>query len=171
MNKSFLSSLFSVIFFIIMCSLSFAQEEAIDYAYGKVKNASSQEIVIGEYEYKSEEVLDVTYAVDPNIQLKNINTLDDSIVGFNVDIDFIVKDGKKIAKVIELEKKIVKQEKASTETTQTQEQASTETTQMQGQVPTEAQQSAPAQTQEQVSTQAYEEQVSSLLNETEQVAE
>ncbi len=92
----------------LMCSMpgiSLAQEEEeTEYSWGAVSSVSSNQVVITEYDYDSDEGLEVTYTVDPNAELKNVDSLKDIAVGDNVDIEYVVRNGKKVAKIITVEK-------------------------------------------------------------------
>lgn len=80
------------------------EEEEIRYTWGKVSSVSSEEIVISEYDYDTGEIIDVVYTLVPNTELKNVNSLKDIAVGDSADIEYVVIDGKKMAKVIVVEK-------------------------------------------------------------------
>ena len=104
----------------LMCSMpgiSLAQEEEeMEYSWGAVSSVSSNQIVITEYDYDSEEGADVTYAVDPNAELKNVDSLKDIAVGDNVDIEYVVRNGKKVAKIITVEKSSSEEEYTPSQT-------------------------------------------------------
>ncbi|MBL7131123.1 MAG: hypothetical protein ISS45_06955 [Candidatus Omnitrophica bacterium] len=90
-----------------MWSVSLAQEEEeteYSYSWGTVSSVSSNRIVVSEYDYDSAEEVSVTYTVDPNVTLKNADSLKDIAVGDNLDIEYVVKNGKKVAKIITVEK-------------------------------------------------------------------
>lgn len=93
-------------FGLLICSgISLAQEEEeLDYSWGKVSSVSSNQLVVTEYDYDSDEEVDVTYTVDPKAELKNVESLKDIKVGDSVDIEYVVIGGKKVAKIITVEK-------------------------------------------------------------------
>lgn len=80
------------------------EEEETGYTWGKVSSVSAEEIVINEYDYDTGELTDVVYTLDANIELKNVDSLQEIAVGDSADIEYVVIDGKKVAKVIAIEK-------------------------------------------------------------------
>ena len=93
---------------LVICSgISLAQEEAeeeLDYSWGTVKSLSSNQIIVTEYDYDNEEMVDVTYTVDPNVKLHNVESLKDIAVGNDVWIDYVIIEGGKVAMGIEAKK-------------------------------------------------------------------
>jgi len=91
----------------LMCSVSGVslaqEEEKTEYSWGKVSSASSSQIVVTEYDYDSDEDADVTYTIDPKVEFKNVDSLKSIAVGDSVDIEYVIKDGKKVVKVIAVE--------------------------------------------------------------------
>ena len=83
-----------------------AQEAAEDteFSYGTVKSVSGTQLVLSEYDYDQDTDVDVTYTVPPEAELENVNSLAEIAVGDIVDIDFLVKDGKKVATLVTVEK-------------------------------------------------------------------
>jgi len=65
---------------------------------------TSNQIIIAEYDDETDKELEVTYTIDPEVELKNVNALKDISVGDSVDIEYVVRNGKKVAKVIAVEK-------------------------------------------------------------------
>ncbi len=91
-----------VIAFLVALSPVFAQEESMDYSYGtvvKVK-ASTNEIVVSEYDYDAGEEIEVTYAVDANVNMENVSSIAAIAPGAYVDIEYLSQGSKKIAKSI-----------------------------------------------------------------------
>jgi hypothetical protein len=95
-------------------SLSYAQEdeeaavvvEETEYSYGIVSSVSANQIVVKEINYDTDEETDVTYSIDPAVKLEGVESLTDIAAGDMVDIDYVVKDDKKIAKIISVEKEM-----------------------------------------------------------------
>ena len=83
---------------------TFAQEEDIAYSWGMVKSISSSQIVVTEYDYDNDEDVEVTYSVDPKVELIGVKSLKDIALGDSLDIEYVIQSGKKIAKVITVEK-------------------------------------------------------------------
>lgn len=85
-------------------SLAQEEEKETEYSWGTVSSISSDQITVKEHDYASENEVEVTYTIDPKVELKNVNSLKDIAVGDSVDIDYVVKDGKKVAMIIDVEK-------------------------------------------------------------------
>ena len=92
----------------LMCfvsGVSLAQEaEDTEDSWGTVSSLSSNQLVVSEYDYDSEVEVDVTYAVGPEVEVKNVDSLKNITVGDSVDIEYVIKYGKKVAKIISVEK-------------------------------------------------------------------
>ena len=83
---------------------TFAQEEDVEYAWGTAKTISSNQIVVIEYDYDNDQDIEATYSVDPKVELRGVNSLKDITAGDSLDIEYVIQSGKKIAKVITVEK-------------------------------------------------------------------
>lgn len=79
------------------------QQEEIDYSYGKIVSINQDKIEISEYDYDKNEEVKVNYVIASDVELRNLNSSKDLLVGDNIEIDYIVKDNQKIIKVITLE--------------------------------------------------------------------
>ena len=92
---------------LLMCfvsNISLAQEEEeLKSSSGIVRSLSSNELIVRQYDDEWEEV-DVTYIIDINVELKNVDAVKDIAVGDSVKIEYAVKDGEKVAKIITVEK-------------------------------------------------------------------
>lgn len=93
-----------------------SQEEELQYSWGSVGGLSSNQIIVKEYDYESEEEVDVTYAIDPEVKIQNVNSLEEIAVGDSVGINFVVRNGEKVAKVIVVEKSSYEKEYTPSET-------------------------------------------------------
>lgn len=103
----------------LMCYVSgapLAQEEELQYSWGRVSGLSSNQIIVKEYDYESDEEVDVTYAVDPEVKIENANSLEEIAVGDSVGINFVVRNNEKVAKVIIVEKSSYEEEYTPSET-------------------------------------------------------
>ena len=103
----------------LMCYVSgapLAQEEELQYSWGRVSGLSSNQIIVKEYDYESDEEVDVTYAVDPEVKIENANSLEEIAVGDSVGINFVVRNSEKVAKVIIVEKSSYEEEHTPSET-------------------------------------------------------
>lgn len=94
----------------LLIGISAAQEEEIDYSWGTVAGISENQIVVTEYDYNKDEEVDITYSIDPNVKFENVDSLENIAVGDSVDIEYVVKDGKRVAKVIAVEKSSYEEE-------------------------------------------------------------
>ena len=103
MSKWLLAVLICIIT-VFSSTQTFAQEEDIEYSWGTVKSISSSQIVVTEYDYDNDEDVEATYSVDPKVELIGVKSLEDIAVGDSLDIEYIIQSGKKIAKVITVEK-------------------------------------------------------------------
>ena len=90
-------------------------EKETDYSYGTVVRASAAELVVSEYDYETDQDVEVTYALDPAVQLDNVANVSEIQAGDGVDIDFVTKDGKKTALAVAVEKFTNEEEPASEE--------------------------------------------------------
>jgi len=105
--------------FFLMCymsGVSLAQEEEVEYSWGRVSSLSSNQITVKEYDYESDEEVDVTYVIDPKVKIENVNSLEEITIGDSVGIDFVVRKDKKVAKVIIVEKSSYEEEYTPEET-------------------------------------------------------
>jgi hypothetical protein len=82
----------------------------MEYSWGRVSSLSSNQITVKEYDYESDEEVDVTYAIDPEVKIENVNSLEEITIGDSVGIDFVVRDSEKVAKVIIVEKSSYEEE-------------------------------------------------------------
>ncbi|GEM_PF-2482390 len=78
--------------------------ENTEYSEGTVLsvNADANEIAITEYDWNTDAEVNVTYSVDPAVQVENIASWKDLAAGNYIDIEYVVKDSKRIAKYINL---------------------------------------------------------------------
>lgn len=81
-----------------------ALEDELEYTFGTVKSVGKDEIVITEFDYDTGDEREVTYAVDPKVELNNVAALKEIAAGDEVDIDFLLEGEKKTAKVISVAK-------------------------------------------------------------------
>lgn len=98
----------SLIVAFLLCFMSNAvlaeetEEEDINYASGIVVEITNNQITISEFN-EDEEKVNVTYYVDEESRFINSDSLKDIPVGKEVEIEYVIKDDKKIAKSITLE--------------------------------------------------------------------
>ncbi len=80
------------------------EEDDINYSYGAVKSVAADHLVLTEYDYEKDADVDVTYSVDSNVELENVSAMAEIKAGDSVEIDYVEKDGKKVAVLISVEK-------------------------------------------------------------------
>ena len=81
-----------------------AAADETEFSYGTVKSAGADQLVVSEYDYDSDKDVDVTYSVPAGTKFENVASAQEIKVGDAVDIDFLVKDGQKVASAITVEK-------------------------------------------------------------------
>ncbi len=84
-----------------------------EFSYGTVKSAGADQLVISEYDYDSDKDVDVTYSVPVGTKFENVASLQEIKTGDAVDIDFLVKNGQKVASSITVEKATAENEEAA----------------------------------------------------------
>lgn len=90
-----------------------AQEEEeveTEYAYGTVKSITSSQIVVKEYDYENDTEVDVIYTIGPDVEYEGVSSYKDISAGDSVEIDYVVKGGKKIATLISAEEPFEEEE-------------------------------------------------------------
>jgi hypothetical protein len=97
MKRNFLLVLILVLSFAVQGPL-FAQEENLEYSWGIVKNVSSNQIIVTEYDFDKEDKIDVEYLFDKDVELEGVRSVMDIKSGAEVDVTYLAKDGKKLAK-------------------------------------------------------------------------
>ena len=85
-----------------MSGIGYAEE--IDYSWGTAVSVSSREIVVTEYDYDTEEAKRVVYGVDSDVELIGVQSLGDVKPGDELEIDYIIKNGRKIAKSVAVQR-------------------------------------------------------------------
>lgn len=77
-----------------------------EFSYGTVKSVSVDQIVVSEYDYDADKDVEVTYTVTGDTKFENVSSVSEIAAGDSVDVDFMVKDGQKIASAISVEKPV-----------------------------------------------------------------
>lgn len=90
-----------------------AEVEETEFSYGTVTSVSSNQIVVSEYDYESDQDVDVTYTVPADVKLEGVASLQEIAVGDAIDIDFLIKGGQKVASLITVEKPIEEDEEGA----------------------------------------------------------
>lgn len=82
------------------------EAEEPEYAFGTAKSVEGDTLVINEFDYDTGEEKEATYGVDSKTEYDNVASLKEVAAGDEVDIDYLVKDGKKIAVAISVAKPV-----------------------------------------------------------------
>ena len=93
----------SLICYVFGVSLA-QEEEEMEDSWGTVSSISSSQIVVTEYDPDKEEEINITYTLDPNVELRNVDSLKSIVVGDDVDIEYVVRGDEKVVKVVSVEK-------------------------------------------------------------------
>ena len=77
-------------------------ENDVEYSYGTVVtvNKDSGEMTISEYDWSNDTEAEVTFAVDPKVELENVTDWKEIAAGSEVDIEYVMANGKKTARYI-----------------------------------------------------------------------
>lgn len=100
------------LFLPVLCS---AQEEKIDYSWGVVVKVTPQEVTVLEYDYDLDEEVEIVYKVGRDTEFRSMAALNDLKEGDSVEIDYVLKGGNKVAKIISLEESFIEEEYPSEE--------------------------------------------------------
>jgi len=106
MKKYFFVSVCTLVFVFLGFVPLFAQYEAedeINYSYGVVVSSSPNQIVLLEYDYDRDEEVQVTYEINVDTKVENVESLDNLQKDDNVEIYYKEAEGKKIAVSVEKE--------------------------------------------------------------------
>jgi hypothetical protein len=81
-------------------------EEEPEYAFGTVKSVSKDQLVVTEFDYDTGEEKEVAYSIDPKAEISGVNSLQEVASGDEVDVDYLVKDGKNVAVALSFAKPV-----------------------------------------------------------------
>lgn len=84
--------------------------EEPEYAFGTVKSVAKDQIVITEFDYDTGEEKEVAYSIDPKAEISGVSSLQDVAAGDEVDVDYLVKDGKNVAVALSFAKPVAVEE-------------------------------------------------------------
>lgn len=79
-------------------------EQEPDYAFGTAKSVVGDQLVINEFDYDTGEEKEMTYWLDAGTQYDNVASAAEIAAGDEVDIDYLMKDGKKVAVAVSVSK-------------------------------------------------------------------
>ena len=80
--------------------------EEPEYAFGTVKSVSKDQVVVTEFDYDTGEEKEVAYSIDPKAEISGVNSLQEVASGDEVDVDYLVKDGKNVAVALSFAKPV-----------------------------------------------------------------
>jgi hypothetical protein len=83
-----------------------AVEEEPEYAFGTAKSVEGDKLVINEFDYDTGEEKEAAYWVDSRTEYDNVASLKEIAAGDEVDIDYLVKGGNKMAVAISVAKPV-----------------------------------------------------------------
>ncbi len=75
-----------------------------DYAFGTAKSVTGSQLVINEFDYDTGEEKEAAYWLDAGTKYDNVASAAEIAAGDEVDIDYLVKDGKKTAVAVSVAK-------------------------------------------------------------------
>jgi len=106
-----------VIFLASPVCMSLAQEqeeteEPIDYSWGVVKSISPDQVVVTEQNEETGQENDVVYKIDSGVAVNNTYKIEDIVVGNSIGVEYEVKDGAKVVKVIDVEEEFQQEDDA-----------------------------------------------------------
>ncbi|MFH1776130.1 MAG: hypothetical protein ABH952_00990 [Candidatus Omnitrophota bacterium] len=84
--------------------LLLAQEDNVEYSWGIVKNVSAGKIVVVEYDYNTDEEMEVSYVVNSAVTFNGVQSLQDISADDELEIEYVTENNKRIAKVISVDK-------------------------------------------------------------------
>jgi hypothetical protein len=73
------------------------------FSYGTVVTASIASMKISEYDFETDTSEEINYEVATDVKLENVNSIDDIKQGDEVEIEFVIRDGKRTAVSIYVE--------------------------------------------------------------------
>jgi len=87
-------------------SFIFSQEETeeIEWVWGDVVTLDENQITVRYLDYETDEEKEITVVCDPETEFENISSISEIKVEDSVSIDYVVREGKNIAKFISVER-------------------------------------------------------------------
>jgi hypothetical protein len=80
-----------------------ALADDVFFAYGTVAKVEAGKLTMSEYDYENDEELNVAYEMDPAVVFKNVDSLKNICPGTTVEVNFIVKNNKRVATQVAVE--------------------------------------------------------------------
>ena len=81
-----------------------ADSDDAEYAYGTVAKVTPETLVVREYDFETGTTIEVAYRLDPQVIVNGVDAVGQIAVDDDVDIDYVTKDGQRLATVISVEK-------------------------------------------------------------------
>lgn len=106
MKKHFFAGLLVPLSMFFLAGFLSAQEQGektSSLGLGIVKEISTKQVVVSEYDEVTAAEINVSYDVDPVVKLENLNSLEDIKEGDFVAIEYMIENGKRVAKIITAE--------------------------------------------------------------------
>lgn len=75
-----------------------------EYAYGTVAQVTPEALIIREYDFETGTTVEIAYQLDPQVIVNGVDTVQQIAVDDDVDIDYVTKDGRRLATVISVER-------------------------------------------------------------------
>jgi len=91
-----------------------ALADDVFFAYGIVAKVEAGKLTMSEYDYENDEELNVAYEMDPAVVFKNVDSLRNISPGTTVEVNFIVKNNKRVATQVAVEDEAGMEESDST---------------------------------------------------------
>lgn len=95
--------------------LSGAEEEELEYSWGTITRKGVNEITVSEYDYDSDEYVEVVYKIAEDAEIRNAESLQYIGEGDDIEIDYMTKGVDRIAMVVTLEEPTPEEEYAPSE--------------------------------------------------------
>ncbi|MCB9799476.1 MAG: hypothetical protein H6757_01805 [Candidatus Omnitrophica bacterium] len=70
-------------------SLPMRAEDDVLYSYGRVVSVSADQIVVAEYDYDADAEVNITYLIDPSVELTGVEKPDDLKADDEIEFDFV----------------------------------------------------------------------------------
>ncbi len=75
-----------------------------EYAYGTVAQVTPEALIVREYDFETGTTVEIAYQLDPEVIVNGVDTVQQIAVDDDVDIDYVTKDGRRLATVISVER-------------------------------------------------------------------
>ena len=104
MNRCLLTLLVCVMIVGPSCVVSAQEDEDVEFSYGVVVkvDVSSKEIVVSEYDYERDVENNISYSIDPDTKFEDGDSIKGIQKGDEISIDYIYRNGKRMARLISI---------------------------------------------------------------------